>query len=414
MLRKPSPVFNRLLDRIGEMPVIDCHEHLRGPDKDLEVAPTEPIAALTYLYFISDLWASGATDKEIMLLQNAEATTDEKWPVFSRLWARAKYTAYARVTKLALKRLSGIKTLTRDSLNRVAEHLATRDRSFYMQTIQDAGIKAVIADIIYPPPWDRYVRYFQSPTLREFLRGEIALPDMWHPVFNTPYFHEIRTREFIDFVGNTAEVNITSLGGYEEAMFELIKRAKSQGVIALKDSSAYRRIINYDLPARSDAERIFNKLLIDPRNQLAWPDAKPLDDYLFHQFMRFARELLLPVQLHTGHMALTRNRVDKANAAHLAPVLELHSAVQFDLFHGNWPYMGDLLFLGKNYPNVGLDLCWVTMIDPLYAQQFLKRVVMTVPHSKILGFGGDYWIAPELAAAHLILAREVIAGALAD
>lgn len=76
--------------------------------------------------------------------------------------------------------------------------------------------------------------------------------------------------------------------------------------------------------------------------------------------------------------------------------------------------MGDLLFLGKNYPNVSLDLCWVHMIDPLYAQELLKRAVMTVPHAKIHGFGGDYFLVPELVAAHLTLAREVIASALAD
>jgi predicted TIM-barrel fold metal-dependent hydrolase len=414
MLRKSSPVFNRLLDQITDMPVIDCHEHLRGPGRDPEVAPTEPISALTILYFISDLWAAGASDKEIMLLQNEKATTDEKWPVFSRLWAGAEHTAYARVTKLVLKEAFGIDQLTRESLDHVAEQLATRDRSYYLKTIQEAGIKAIIADIIFPPPWERQVRYFASPTLKEFLEGGFPLPDIWHPVFNTPYYHEIRTREFIDFVGALAEKNITSLGGYEEAMFELIKRAKSQGVIALKDQSAYRRIIEYDLPVRSDAERIFNKLLIDPRNQLAWPEAKPLDDYLFHQFMRFARELRLPVQIHTGHLALIRNRVSHANAAHLTPVLELHSEVQFDLFHGNWPYMGDLLFLGKNYPNVTLNLCWVNMIDPLYAQELLKRAVMTVPHAKIFGFGGDYWISSEHATAHLTVAREVIAGALAD
>ncbi len=414
MLRKSSPVFNRLLDRIAQMPVVDCHEHLRGPDRDPEVAPTEPISALTVLYFISDLWAAGASNQEIMLLQSAEASTDEKWPVFSRLWARAEHTAYARVTKLVLKEVYGVDKLTREALDRIAEQLASRDRSYYMKAIQDAGIKAVIADIIFPPPWERHVRYFASPTLKELLEGQFPLPDIWHPVFNIPYYHEIRTREFIDFVGALADVDTTSLGGYEAAMFELIKRSKSQGVIALKDQSAYRRVIAFDLPPRSDAERMFNKLLIDPRNQLAWPEAKPLDDYLFHQFIRFARELSLPVQIHTGHLAVIRNRVSQANAAHLAPVLELHSEVQFDLFHGNWPYMGDFLFLGKNYPNVSLNLCWVNMIDPLYAQELLKRAVMTIPHTKIHGFGGDYWQSSEHAAAHLILAREVIASALTD
>lgn len=414
MLRSPSTAFNRLLDQIVQMPVVDCHEHLRGPDRDLEVAPTEPISALTVMYCISDLLAAGASDQEIMLLQSDSATTDEKWPVFSRLWARAEHTSYARVTKLALKEMFGVDKLTRESLDLVAEQLAARDGSHYMQVIQDAGIKAVISDVLFPPPWERPIRYFASPVLSEFLAGEFPLPDIWHPVFNLPYYHEIRTREFIDFVGALAGLNITALEGYEQAMFELFKRSKDLGVIALKDQSAYRRVISYDLPTRSDAERIFNKLLIDPRNQLAWPEAKPLDDYLFHQFMRFARELSLPVQLHTGHLAVIRNRVSNSNPAHLASVLELHSEVQFDLFHGGWPYMGDLLFLGKNYPNVTLDLCWVHMLDPLYAAELLKRAVITVPHAKVFGFGGDYWISPELSTAHLLLAREVIASALAD
>lgn len=414
MLRKPSTVFNRLLDRISEIPVVDCHDHLRGSDSDLKRLYTEPILALSSSYFISDLWSAGASDEEIELLKSEDATTDEKWPVFSRLWAATEHTAYARVTKLMLKEVFGIEKLTRRSLDRVAEQRASYDRSHYMEIIRDAGIKAVIADVLFPPPWERPIRYFANPVLKEFLEGKYPMPDIWHPVFPLPYFHEIRRREFIDYVGGVSNSNITSLEEYEEGVFELIKRSLNLGVVALKDQSAYRRVISYDLPARSDAERIFNKLLIDPRNQLAWPDVKPLDDYLFHQYMRFARELHLPVQIHTGHMAGIRNRVGKANAANFASVLELHSAVQFDLFHGNWPYMGDLLFLGKNYPNVTLDLCWVHMIDPLYAQELLKRAVMTVPHAKIHGFGGDYWLAPELVSAHLVLGREVIAGTLAD
>jgi hypothetical protein len=45
VLHKPSPLFNRLLDRINAMPVVDSHEHLRGPDRDPEATPTEPISA---------------------------------------------------------------------------------------------------------------------------------------------------------------------------------------------------------------------------------------------------------------------------------------------------------------------------------------------------------------------------------
>ncbi len=414
MLRKPSPVYNRLMDVIGRMPVVDCHEHMGGPESKLATTHREPILALTAGYFTSDLWAAGASDEEIALIQSEEASTDEKWPVFSRLWAATEHTAYARVTKLVLEKTYGVDELTRASLDRVAEQLGGRDRSSYLKTMDDAGIRAVVADVLFPIQAAKCIRYYGNPNLQDFLEGRFPMPPTWHPVFPLPYFHEVRHHEFIDYVGAVSKSTVTSLGEYEEAVFELIARSKGLGVIALKDQSAYRRAISYDLPPRSDAERILNKLLIDPRAQLAWPEAKPLDDYLFHQYMRFACELDLPVQVHTGHMAHIRNRVDKANAAHLAPVLELHSKVRFDLFHGNWPYMGDLLFLGKNYPNVTLDLCWVHIIDPLYAQELLKRAVMTVPHAKIHGFGGDYRDFPEFAAAHLAIAREVIAGALAD
>ena len=98
----------------------------------------------------------------------------------------------------------------------------------------------------------------------------------------------------------------------------------------------------------------------------------------------------------------------------LAPTLEAHRQVNFDLFHGNWPYMGDLLFLAKSYPNVSINLCWLYMIDPIYARELLKRAVMTVPHDKIFGFGGDYWDAPEFSVAHLELAKQVMADALGD
>jgi predicted TIM-barrel fold metal-dependent hydrolase len=165
---------------------------------------------------------------------------------------------------------------------------------------------------------------------------------------------------------------------------------------------------------RAEAERLFNRVLADPRNHLGWPESKPLGDFLFHHFMRLAGDLDLPVQIHTGHMAGIYNRVDKANAVHLSGLLELHQKVRFDLFHGNWPYLGDLLFLGKNYPNVSLNCCWLHIIDPLYARQLLERAVLTLPHTKIHGFGGDYGDVPEFVAGHLQIARENIAAALAD
>ena len=297
------------------------------------------------------------------------------------------------------------------ALERIGEKLAARDPAYYRQMMADANIRCVITDALGWPPGD----------FGAFLRGEQVFEAGWRPVVPLPLFHVLQHHEHtardwrgIQQVSEWANRTITSLDEFTEAVFDILRRAKERGALALKDQCAYNRTLAYDVVAKSDAERIFNRLLNNANAVLGWPEAKPLDDFLFHQYMRFARELDYPVQIHTGHMAGSFNRVDKANVALFTPVLELHRDVKFDLFHGNWPYMGDILFVMKNYPNVSLDLTWLYIIDPLYAQQLLERAVMTVPHSKIHAFGGDYGDLPERAIAHLKIARHVIAAALSN
>lgn len=413
MLHKPSPVFTRLMDSIQAIPVIDCHEHLHGPARDLRNVPSDPILRLMGAYSGSDLW-SCSSEKEISILQNTSASLDERWQVFSRLWAATENTAHVRVTKIALKQVYGIDRLTRDHLDGMAEQMKNQTPEGYLKLMTGAGIKAVITDVLLSPPWEDTVRFYRNPVLREYLEGRFPLPETWHPVFNANYFHEIRRIDFISFTGALSKTSIASLADYEQAVFKIMQQSVQQGVIGMKDWSAYHREINFDLPPRCDAERLFNKVLIDPRNQLSYPDARPLDDYLFHQMVRFAQELNLPVQVHTGHMAGIRQRVDKANARNFIPILELYPNVRFDLLHGNWPYMEDILFIGKNYPNAAINLCWAISVDPLYCIEFLKRSIMTIPHVKIHGYGGDHFLTPEMSVAQLVLAREVIASALTD
>jgi predicted TIM-barrel fold metal-dependent hydrolase len=209
---------------------------------------------------------------------------------------------------------------------------------------------------------------------------------------------------------------ITCLDEYLEACREIFEGYKRYGAVAFKDQSAYTRTIEYSNPTRAQAEEVFNWFMDDPRRSASYPDGvKPLDDYLFHQFMRMACDMDLPVQIHTGHMAGIRNDIAKTNAALFTNVLELHREVRFDLFHGNWPYSGEILYLGKNYPNVTLDFCWVNIIDPLYSQDLFKQALSSVPHGKIHGYGSDVdGDAVDIAWAHAQIARENITIALSD
>ena len=387
--------YETLRADIETLPVIDTHEHFPGPRT--QVKHTEPIKALTGGYVFSDLISAGG-DETAAVLQDDDLTTEEKWPVFERLWAKTEHTAYARVTKLILKNEYGVDTVSLEGLKSIADRLMDlRDETAFVAMMDRYGIRTCLVNIW--EPWKELLNGSKWPheRLRMLIRG--------------PELHAIRDITAPVNIGAALGRSVTCLDEYVEVMREMCARLKEGGAIGIKDQSAYGRIIQYDSGTRGEAERLFGMIADDPRTSLGFPQGKPLDDYLFHALMRIARDLDLPVQIHTGHMAGIRNDVAKTNAAHFRSVLELHRDVRFDLFHGNWPYAGDWLFLAKNYPNVALDCCWLHIIDSRYARRALADSLVAVPHSKIHGFGGDYG-ALEYSCAHLVIARDNIAAAL--
>jgi len=408
MLHQNSPLFTRLRDQIQTFPVIDCHEHMYGAAG--RPAYKEPIASLIEGYIQSDLHSAaiglGFTLDDMVRLMDHEVPTDEKWPAFEKAWRASEHTAYLRVSKLVLKNVYSESKMTREALDRVAEKLSHQTEQVYHETLAKSGIRATLTDTLG--------RWATPDRFSKFLKGEFTYPEIFRPMIPLPDFHPTTFGDTIPWVESLSGMGVTSLDEFLQAVYEIFQKARDRGAIGLKDQSAYQRTLFYEVVPEAEAEKQFNLLLSDPRNNLGWPESKPLNDFLFHEYMRFARDLDMPVQIHTGHMAGIYNRVDKTNAAHLTPVLELHKGVRFDLFHGNWPYLDDYLFIGKNYANVALDLCWLHIIDPYYAGELLERSVLTVPHTKIHGFGGDYFDIPEFTTGHLEIACEVIAGALTN
>jgi len=391
-MNSEDSLFQRLYDEIERLPVIDCHEHVLGPKN--EVDKKEPIAHIIQGYIQSDLISAGLSNRELEILNNNEISTEDKWEIFKKVWEKTEHTAYARVTKLVMKDIYGEEKITLESLLRIRDKILQFNKERYYDLIDKANIKLMLSDIL------------DLEKLKGLIEGKFIPPDRIKLLFSLPSFHnEVRDFNFIQSVGTILDRLIHSIDDYLESVYELLKKAKEKGVIGIKDQSAYTRGLDYELVPKYEAEKLFNKILSDPRTSLGWPESKPLNDYLFHQFMSFAKELDLPVQIHTGHMAGIRNRIEKTNAIRLTNILELYQDVKFDLFHGNWPYIGEILFLGKNYPNVYLDFCWVNIIDPVYSEELYTRAILTIPHTKINGFGGDYSDAPEFIVSHLKIAK---------
>ena len=392
-----SPRYQELREYCRAQPIVDCHDHSGecGP----KVA--DPIQVVAGGYFTSDV-RHFLTPEEDARLFDGSVPWGDRWPLFEKAWRQTCHTGYAQVTRRVLDKFYGIKEVTLDALRSMEGRLPDyTDPAAYEAVLEDAGILARVADI-----W---------PDHRKVLDGTLPLPPRARLAISLPGLHSIRDHANVQGIASAVGRIVTTLDEYLDVCREILEGHKRFGAVTCKDQSAYNRSLDYANPTRAEAEAVFNRFMEDPRRSAGFPDeSRPLDDYLFHAFCRMAAELDLPVQIHTGHMAGIRNDIAKTNAVHLTRVLELHQDVRFDLFHANWPYGEELLFLGKNYPNVHLDFCWANIIDPLYCQDLLKKVLSSVPHGKVHGFGADFGPDPERSWAHADIARDNIAIALSD
>ncbi len=389
--------YDELYAYCETVPLVDCHDHsvTLGPKY------TDPIQVVTGDYFITDL-SSATSEADANFLLNQDIPWEERWPILEKAWSRSSHTGYAQVTRRVLKKFYDEEELTLAALQRMAGRLIDlTDESVFVAILDDAKISLRLADV-----W---------PDVKQVLDGTYQLSPRSRLVIPLPAFHGIRDYPGVQALVAPLGRMVTTLDDYINACREIFDGFKRYGAVAFKDQSAYSRTLNYRNPTRAEAEQVFNWFMEDPLRSAAYPDGvQPLDDYLFHAFMRMAHEMDLPVQIHTGHLAGLYGDITKANAAGLANLLMLHRDVQFDLFHANWPYSGEILFLCKSYPNAALDFCWTNVIDPVYCQNLFRQALSSVPHGKIHAYGSDYSGFADRAWAHAQIARENVAIALSD
>ena len=404
-MKSKARSFEELLFYCRQLPVIDCHDHSSrlGPQY------TDPIQVIIGEYFLTDL-ASVSSEKTARELLDSSIPWRERWPLLERTWPLACHTGFAQVSRRVLQKFYNEDQVTFAALEHMEGRLMNlSDLETFDGILEEAHIVLRLLDV-----W---------PDTRQVLEGSYQLTPRGRLVIPLPAYHQIRSAQQIQELSAPVASSVTNLDEYLDACFKIFRGFKEFGAVAFKDQSGYFRPLNYGNPSRAEAEAVFNWIMADPIRTAAYPEGiAPLDDYLFHSFMRMARDLDLPVQIHTGHLAGLLGDVRNANAIHLAPLLMLHRDVQFDLFHANWPYSGEFLFLGKAYPNVALNFCWANVIDPVYCQGLFRQILSSVPHGKIHAYGSDFGgfgYPPgggyvDRAWAHLQIAQENIAIALSD
>ncbi|MHB1415019.1 MAG: amidohydrolase family protein [Chloroflexota bacterium] len=398
-----SGLRERLAAFVEDLSLVDTHEHIVPEEERLAVE--QDLFSWFPHYASSDLVAAGLPIPVLEEIRNSSLPAEEKWAKLAPYWEMTRNTTYCRALLIAAKDLHGVADINADTWRDLSEKIRVTRR----------------------PGWYRHV-------LRERAKIEVSLNDTYHiipnrddldliaPVRRMDDFITVRSRAEIRQVEKDFGVAIHSLDDLVRVIDIATERAVKQGHVAVKSALAYRRILSYEKVTHAEAERLFNRIpnyLDELREQqyqgmgLSWQEAKPLQDYLMHRVIRSAIDHGLPVQLHTGLQEGNGNIIGHSNPTLLTNLFFEYPQAKFDLFHGGYPYTGEMASLGKNFPNVYVDMCWLPIISPSVARRALHEWIETVPGNKILAFGGDYRIV-EGAYGHSRIAREVVSRVLAE
>ena len=130
---------------------------------------------------------------------------------------------------------------------------------------------------------------------------------------------------------------------------------------------------------------------------------------IYEKQIEIGTKLKMVISIHTGVWA---DITDKTPMI-LFHIVAKYPNATFDIYHAGIPQIREAAFLGKNYPNVYLNLCWAYSVSEHMVLNSLDEWIDIVPTNKIIGFGGDVITLPQHAVGMLIVAKHVLCKALA-
>jgi uncharacterized protein len=386
-------VRDRITASVNAIRMIDSHEHLSP-----EPLRQEKILSLfsSLHYAVSDMWADGL-DRHLAatVFADTAASLADKWNLIAPYWENTRNTTYNRVLVRAFRDLYGIEQVNESTFEELSAKIQQANRpGWYREVLHDrAGIDMAVSDV--------------------GLRGKDLDPELFRAVIRFDDF--LLPWDAFDIVEKNWDVKINSLADWEKALETAFEKVLEMGFVGIKSGMAYRRTLEFSEVEREQAEELFNRLLADKSlaNSLTWQEKKPLQDYMFGRIAEGCARHDLPFQIHTGFFYDTWRDVTQANPTNLTPFAIRHPKTRFVLMHCGYPYGRDLIAMAKNMPNVVVDMCWIYIISPGFAGEFLDEAIETLPRDKVIGFGGDY-VIPEGSYGHAMLCREIVGKVLAE
>jgi hypothetical protein len=389
----PAPGYEeRIKGYIDTMRIFDTHEHLIDPDL-LKRADFFDFTMLLQQNSYDDLVSAGMPDIGLDIFYNGTRTASYKWKLIEPYWNKTFNTSYIRILLLAINDLYGISNLNSSTVELLSQKMKNNyNGDWFNHVLKDlCRIDHVIlsGDSIKNSDFIKYETRFGS-------------------------WLTIRSEYGIDSLAIIQVEPIYTLENFVRSMRMAFDAALKKGMIAVKINFAYKRSLNVENVSSEAARKVFRTLVNGNEDLvISYRDAKPLQDYMVHQLLNMAQQAGIPVAFHTGLLAGSGNYINNSNPTLLLNLFMEYPDIKFVLYHGSYPFGGELSTLAKTFKNVYIDMNWTYAISPAFTARYLNEWLETVPASKIMAFGGDPRIV-EITYANLVLARQIISNVLIE
>lgn len=375
----PSPTEQTLLDAFSEFEIIDCHEHL-SPE---HCRTSRKVDALTLFshYTRTDLVTSGMPPGDYDRMLDTDLPLELRWALLRPFLPHVRFGSYARPAFMAARDIYGFDDISDETYVPLSEA---------MQAANTPGIyRRILRE-----------RCKIRTSLTQAGRTDYE-DDLLTPLMPVDAYAGISKWEQVAEAARALGMSVRSLDDYLDVIRAGIAKWKTERVVGLKTIST-----TFATAHRGQAHSLFETLRTG--DQVVPPDMKPLQDFLREFIMDVCAEEDLVVAVHAGMWGDFRD----LDPTLIMPVMMRHPKTRFDLYHMGMPNVRECGVMGKNLPNVWLNLCWTHIISQKMTRAALDEWLDMVPVNKILAFGGDYGLPVEKVWGHLVMAREDIARVL--